>query len=797
MNIIEVVISAIDETKEGMDSAAEGGSKAGKAISAGMVAAAAAIAGVGIAAAALSDQIFKAMDIEAANDKLAAQLGLTAQQSEAYGRTAGSLYSQAYGDSLDDVNEALRYVTQNIGDLMGNSEGALEGVTARAMDLAATFDVDVAESTRAVGVLLKNGLAKDAEEAFDIITVGFQNGANAGDDLTDTINEYSPLFNKLGLSGAQAMGMISQSMKAGARDSDFAADAIKEFSIRAIDGSKTTVEAFQALGMNADKMRATFAKGGPESAAALDQVMDKLRGMKDPAAQAEVAVKLFGTKAEDLRHTLLAMDPSAAVGALGEVEGAAARMSATLADNAKTKLESFKRTIETNVSNFIGQEVLPKVVALAEQAAPKLTEFAGKAQEAFNWAKDKPEVLGAVAAVVGVVLVAAFIALAAAAWSAAAGVIAATWPVLAIAAAVAGLVAILVAAYNNWDTFRDAVNKAGAIIQEYGVKAFEMLKTAAIALYENALAPMIGYIQDNSEKFANLGKILLIVAGIIVGVVLAALAAVVVAILVVVAVLAVLVTAIGVVIAWLLDFVDTLWNWFNNARDVCGGIVDNIENVIQIFWDLMNNAGTAIANVIRAIWNCIQVVWDMVQNVGNAIDRVRSFFMELPGKILSAVGDLGSLLLGAGRAILDGLVRGFENGLSWAKGKIGDGLKSIRNLFPFSPAKEGPFSGQGYTDVSGAALMQDFAKGVAGQATSAARTVANALEATASPFDLSGANVRASAAAAQAYAAGPVGGFGAGSTVTFTGNTSDALATVIMGLVRQGKIQIQPSMAVP
>ena len=43
---------------------------------------------------------------------------------------------------------------------------------------------------------------------------------------------------------------------------DKVGDAVKEFSIRAIDGSDSTVAAFEALGYNADAMMGTFAAGG-------------------------------------------------------------------------------------------------------------------------------------------------------------------------------------------------------------------------------------------------------------------------------------------------------------------------------------------------------------------------------------------------------------------------------------------------------------------------------------------------------------------------------------------------------
>ena len=56
----------------------------------------------------------------------------------------------------------------------------------------------------------------------------------------------------------------------------------------------------------------------------------------------------------------------------------------------------------------------------------------------------------------------------------------------------------------------------------------------------------------------------------------------------------------------------------------------------------------------------------------------------------------------------DGIVSAFNNAVNAVK----NGLNRIRNFFPFSPAKEGPFSGKGYTIYSGQALTEDFAKGM-------------------------------------------------------------------------------------
>jgi phage-related minor tail protein len=194
----------------------------------------------------ITDQIGAAMDIGAGKDKLQAQLGLSAEDADRYGKIAGDLYKGAWGDSLDDVNNTLALITQNIGE--GNDEW-LKSTAALTTDFAATFGQDAEGITSAIATMLNTGIAQSSEEAFDILTKGMQSGANKADDLLDTFTEYPTLFRELGLNGTEAMGLISQSLQAGARDSDFVADALKEFSLRAKNGSETTAEGFKATGL--------------------------------------------------------------------------------------------------------------------------------------------------------------------------------------------------------------------------------------------------------------------------------------------------------------------------------------------------------------------------------------------------------------------------------------------------------------------------------------------------------------------------------------------------------------------
>lgn len=337
-------------------------------------------------AAALGVGLTAALDVSAANDKLAAQLGVGPKEAAELSKVSASVYRQAWGDSTETVNTAIRGVYTNIGDT-SDAEGGLEGVTIKALALAETFDQDVSMATAAAGQMIKTGLVKNADEALDIMTAGMQKGANKADDLLETINEYGTQWRKFGLDGKTAMGLLSQGLQGGARDADVVADAIKEFSIRAIDGSTTTKDGFAAIGLSASDMAAKIGKGGDSATAALDLTLDRLRGMKDPVEREAAAVALFGTQAEDLGQSLFKLDPSSAVQALGKVGGAADRMADTVGDNPKAALESFKRAAIMELGEiggkFIGfamanQQVFkPLAFALAGTAATILVVKAG------------------------------------------------------------------------------------------------------------------------------------------------------------------------------------------------------------------------------------------------------------------------------------------------------------------------------------------------------------------------------------------------------------------------------------
>lgn len=366
---------------DGVQGGAGGKMKAAGAFLGGLI-----LGGVTAAVAGIGKVLADTIEQEAQAANLTARLGLKPEDTARLGKLSGEVYAQNYGTGLDQVNDAIVKITRNIGE---GSKDWTQQTTKDVLLVANTFEQDLGKTTAAVGKLIKTGLVKDATEGLDVITAGIQRGADEADDLLDTFIEYSVQFKNMGLDGKAAMGLISQGLQAGARNADLVADTIKEFSIEAVAGADRVRKGYKSLGMDADAMFKAIGKGGPDAAKALDVTLDALRAIEDPVKRNAVAIELFGTKAEDMGAALYALDPSSAVEALGQVEGATKNVNDVISDTASNKLETLKRSLQQNLVEFMGGKVIPFLQNLASKIdlsafIAMLGEFVTKAREIWN-----------------------------------------------------------------------------------------------------------------------------------------------------------------------------------------------------------------------------------------------------------------------------------------------------------------------------------------------------------------------------------------------------------------------------
>jgi hypothetical protein len=633
--------------------------------------------GIGIAAAgALAAGLLGALDKDAVGAKIAANIGQGAEQAHAYGQSAGKLYAEGWGESIQEIGDTLKEVAGS-GIIDPKDTAGVEDLTRRAQVLSEVFGQDVTGSVRAVQQLIRNGLAPDAKTGFDLIAAGIQGGLDKSGDLLDTINEYSTELRELGISGPQAFGLLQQAVQAGARDTDTAADALKEFAIRSKDASTTSAQGFQLLGLDAQKFTKTFAKGGPEATKALDTVLDRLRAIKDPVVQNTAAVDLFGTKAEDLGNALFAMDLDKVGAGFTNVAGTIDKAGAAVQQTDAQKLEQFKRQAE-QTAQAIGADLIPYLKDLGKWV-----------QQNSAWLKPLGEALGVLAIAITAVnlgmkawaaTTAAWEAVTAAAtavnWAFIASLLAnpITWIVLAIVALIA--VIVLIATKTDW--FQRLWKWAWGGIKAAalatwgwikgtlwpGIKAvFEAIGAAAMWLWHNALEPawngiqfVIAYAVRIISSYINLmawifkntvGVTVLWLWHSVIEPAMAGIAA---------AVMWLWSSVISPVVGWIwagLQLIGAgfMWLWNNAIKPAALGIA---AAVTWLWQNAILPAVQGIASAAKWLWsNAIQPVWNLivsgVQIVGNAIQFV---FNKVGGWVSAGFSGAVGIIKGAINAII-------------------------------------------------------------------------------------------------------------------------------------------------
>ena len=324
-------------------------------------------------------------------------------------------------------------------------------------------------------------------------------------------------------------------------------------------------------------------------------------------------------------------------------------------------------------------------------------------------------------------------------------------PISLIVLAIAALVAAIVLAWNNVDWFRDAV-----------LTAWDWIKETTETVF-SAVADFIGDAIDTIGTFFTetlpeavqtvldwLGENWPLVVSIITGPVGA------------------LVTYVithwqqikdktveifNAVLDWIKDVWNTIKTWLTDkVTGIATAVVNGFNTLktkatikinqfqakaLQIFGAVVSFIkgvpGKIVTPVVNGFNNlktrAVNAVQLLKSGAQNKFISLLNYVRGLPARIVQTLGNLGSRLRGSGRS----LIQGFINGIKSMFGNVSNAASSIvnkvRDFFPFSPAKEGPFSGRGYTTYSGKALVGDFAGAMESQTGDARRAADKVAEA--------------------------------------------------------------------
>ena len=187
------------------------------------------------------------------------------------------------------------------------------------------------------------------------------------------------------------------------------------------------------------------------------------------------------------------------------------------------------------------------------------------------------------------------------------------------------------------------------------------------------------------------------------------------------------------------------------AFSVLSGTIDGLRHVVEAIMRAWDNTSKTIARDAREVATAFDALRTDIANWGHDLasyfsesaaniarwaqdvqrdaDNVVKWFQQLPGRILSALGSLGTMMYNARRNAISRLLDGIRSMIGEVGSVVGGIASKVAGFFGLSPAKEGPLSGGGAPEIRGQHFAADLARGMTsglGGVASAARQIAGA-----------------------------------------------------------------------
>ena len=567
---------------------------------------------------------------QTATNQVAASTGAAGKELEGLRDVMEDVYADNFGEDVADVADAVALVDRNLANL--DQEG-LTKATEGALALRDAFEYEVEESTRAAEAIRKN-FGTSVEDAFSLIAAGAQNGLDYSGELIDTINEYSGQFSKLGFTADGMFNLLQSGADSTAWNLDKVGDAIKEFSIRAIDGSDTTVSAFEDLGYNAEKIMATFAAGGEGANTAFFEVLNTLMDVDDQVKRDALGVSLFGTMWEDLGVEAMEAMAGASQAAY-DTEGALEQINQVKYNDLDSAIQGIGRQMEVALlpaADAVYQSLMdsmPEITEAMEEVSPVIAEIAG---DFADWAG------GAISDGLPVLVdgIKDFADWAGEAYEKAKPFLDFLWEHKGTVLAVAAGLRILGPAIGAVTTAMSMYSKAKGFM---------------------ALLQSSGKITQITGAFQKFGSILMGPLGIII--------------------------AVAGAIALLYQNWDTVKAWLVNFEDTVNGIWTNFSNMVGNAIAAIGEKFPMLGAYLQGWWESIQGAVENVkaifQNIIEFIDNVFSGNWEAAwDNIVNIFGNLFGMIVNLAKAPINGVI----SAINWVLSKINSISVTIPDWVP-------------------------------------------------------------------------------------------------------------------
>lgn len=329
--------------------------------------------GIGVAVGTIGGSavaaITSANSEKKALNSLQAQTGLTKDELLKYKSVINDIYKDNFGESQEEIADTLAKIKQVTSE---NDPSKLKEMAENLYTLQDTFDgFDINETLRGINGLVTN-MGLSAEDAFDLIVKGAQNGLNYSGELADNLAEYSQIWGQAGFSAEQTFSILENGTKNGAYNLDKVNDFVKEFTISLSDGR---IE--ENLGSFSEDTATLFNKWKDGKATAADVFYSVIKDLKNAKTDQEAL-----TTASNVWSSLGEDNALKVITSLGDVndsykdvEDSMQKIKDIKYDDVESDWENIGRVVQTDLIQPIGKELYPGAKEAIKWASEHLDDL--------------------------------------------------------------------------------------------------------------------------------------------------------------------------------------------------------------------------------------------------------------------------------------------------------------------------------------------------------------------------------------------------------------------------------------
>lgn len=584
-------------------------------------------------------------NLEEATIKVNSRFGETGDAAQKNSDLIKSVYESGLGDSLDSVANAVILVKDNIKDL---NDSDLENIISQGLILEDTYGIDMSESMRGVNGLMQH-FKLSATDAMDMLIAGTQGGLDKTNELGDNLSEYSGKFAEAGYSAEEYFQLLQNGLDNGAYTLDKVNDAINEVTTKLADGSiadsmsainEKTGELEEGSGKWSQSVEDVFKQwqeGGATQKQVIDAIVQDIQSTENQQDKLNKAALAFGTMAED--GSMKFISALTSVGdSYTDVDGKASEFQ----ENTTTSAQEMEAAMRT-----LADALIPIGEDIQKMLTPVLEFIAGLAEkisELSEPVRNFIEVIGGIAAVVAVItpIIATIMAINDALASLVGIGLA---PIAGIVAAVVAAIAGIILVIKNWGAITDWLSEKWNLFKDWFAGLWDSITDTVKTVWTN----IKDFFKTTWDAIYSVIEVPLnLIKGIIEGVMYAIYA-------IIYTIWEVIKAAIGAV-----------WEWISSKAAAIFG------PLVEFFGGIWNNIKDAVSNAWNGIKDTLGGIWDGIKD--KAVDVFSTVWKFIKDGFNSLKDTLGGIVKGIANGIIEPIgkaVNGVINGVNWILDKVG------------------------------------------------------------------------------------------------------------------------------